>query len=128
ADAELFGHAKGAFTGASSAREGYIAQANGGTLVLDEIGELPMSIQPKLLRAIQEGEIQPLGSGRIERVNVRLVASTHRDLETEVKAGRFREDLYYRLAVVVLRVPPLRERREDIAPLAIEFARRYAEK
>jgi two-component system, NtrC family, response regulator AtoC len=128
ADAELFGHAKGAFTGAAAAREGYIAQANGGTLVLDEIGELPMSVQPKLLRAIQEGEIQPLGSGRIERVNVRLVASTHRNLEAEVKAGRFREDLYYRLAVIVLRVPPLRERREDIAPLAHEFARRFAEK
>ncbi len=128
AEAELFGHAKGAFTGAVAARKGYFAQADGGTLVLDEVGEIPLALQPKLLRALQEGEIQPVGSGRVERVDVRVVASTHRDLLAEVRAGRFREDLYYRLAVVELTVPALRERREDIPALAEEFARRCAEK
>ena len=125
ADSELFGHARGAFTGASAARRGYFAQAEGGTLVLDEIAELPLTIQAKLLRALQSGEIQPLGA-RVEKVDVRVVACTHRDLRAEVAAGRFREDLYYRLAVLELRVPPLRERREDIPVLADSFARRYA--
>ncbi|MBK9752383.1 MAG: sigma-54-dependent Fis family transcriptional regulator [Nannocystis sp.] len=125
ADSELFGHARGAFTGASAARRGYFAQADGGTLVLDEIAELPLAIQAKLLRALQSGEIQPLGA-RVEKVDVRVVACTHRDLRAEVAAGRFREDLYYRLAVLELRVPPLRERREDIPVLADSFARRYA--
>jgi DNA-binding NtrC family response regulator len=128
AEAELFGHTKGAFTGAQTARRGFFAQADGGTLVLDEIGELPLAIQAKLLRALQDGEIQPVGSGRVEKVDVRIVASTHRDLAAEARAGRFREDLYYRLAVVELRVPALRERRDDVAPLAREFARRYAAK
>jgi len=128
ADAELFGHVKGAFTGATATRPGYFAQADGGTLILDEIGELPLPIQAKLLRALQEGEIQPVGSGRIEKVNVRVVASTNRDLAAEAKAGTFREDLYYRLAVVELVVPPLRERKDDIPALAAEFARRYGEK
>lgn len=128
ADAELFGHARGAFTGAQSSRRGFFAQADGGTLVLDEIGELPLAIQAKLLRAIQEGEIQPVGSGRVEKVDVRIVATTNRDLAAESRSGRFREDLYYRLAVVELTVPPLRERREDIPALAEEFARRYGEK
>jgi two-component system response regulator AtoC len=128
AEAELFGHARGAFTGANAARRGFVAQADGGTLVLDEIGELSLSVQAKLLRLLQQGEIQPLGSGRIEHVDVRVVACTHRDLEAETKSGRFREDLYYRLAVVELRVPTLAERREDIAPLALAFARRYADK
>jgi two-component system response regulator AtoC len=128
AEAELFGHARGAFTGANVARRGFVAQADGGTLVLDEVGELTLPIQAKLLRMLQEGEIQPLGSGRVERVDVRVVASTHRDLEAETRAGRFREDLYYRLAVVELKVPSLAERREDIALLALEFARRYADK
>jgi DNA-binding NtrC family response regulator len=127
AEAELFGHARGAFTGAVSARRGYFADASGGTLVLDEIGELPLALQPKLLRVLQDGEIQPVG-GRIEKVDVRVVASTHRDLASEVKAGRFREDLYYRLAVVELVVPPLRERREEIPALAIELAQRCAER
>ncbi|HYG67763.1 MAG TPA: sigma-54 dependent transcriptional regulator, partial [Anaeromyxobacteraceae bacterium] len=128
ADAELFGHSRGAFTGATQARPGYFAQANGGTLVLDEVGELPLAIQTKLLRALQEGEIQPVGSGRIEKVDVRIVACTNRDLAAEVRAGRFREDLYYRLAVVELVVPPLRDRREDVPALAHEFALRYAER
>jgi two-component system response regulator AtoC len=128
AEAELFGHTRGAFTGATQARAGFFAEANGGTLVLDEVGELPLAVQAKLLRALQEGEIQPVGSGRVEKVDVRIVACTNRDLLAEVRAGRFREDLYYRLAVVELVVPPLRDRREDIPALAREFARRYAER
>ena len=118
AEAELFGHARGAFTGAGQARRGFFAEANGGTLVLDEIGELPM----------QEGEIQPVGAGRVEHVDVRVIACTNRDLAADARSGRFREDLYYRLAVVELTVPPLREHREDIPALAAEFARRYAER
>jgi two-component system response regulator AtoC len=128
ADAELFGHARGAFTGASASRQGFFAQADGGTLILDEVGELPPAVQAKLLRALQEGEIQPVGSGRIDKVNVRVVASTNRDLAADVKAGTFREDLYYRLAVVELVVPPLRDRKDDIPALAEEFARRYGER
>jgi two-component system response regulator AtoC len=118
AEAELFGHARGAFTGAHQARQGYFQRAHEGTLVLDEAAELPLEIQAKLLRALQSGEVQAVGAPRIETVDVRVVASTHRDLAAEVEAGRFREDLYYRLAVVVVRVPALRERRSDIGPLA----------
>jgi len=128
ADAELFGHVRGAFTGATATRPGFFSQANGGTLILDEIGELPSAIQAKLLRALQEGEIQPVGSGRIEKVDVRVVASTNRDLAADVKTGAFREDLYYRIAVVELVVPPLRDHKEDIPALAEEFARRYGER
>jgi transcriptional regulator with GAF, ATPase, and Fis domain len=128
AEAELFGHAQGAFTGAIHARRGFFAQADGGTLVLDEVGELPLPIQAKLLRVLQGGEIQPVGAARVERVDVRVVACTNRDLAAEVVAGRFREDLYYRLAVVELFVPPLRDHREDIPALAGEFARRYGER
>ena len=128
ADAELFGHVRGAFTGATSNRTGFFAAADGGTLILDEVGELPPAIQAKLLRALQEGEIQPVGSGRIEKVNVRVVAATNRDLAADVKAGSFREDLYYRLAVVELVVPPLRDRKDDIPALAEEFARRYGDR
>ena len=128
AEAELFGHTRGAFTGATRARAGFFAEADRGTLVLDEVGELPLPVQAKLLRALQEGEIQPVGSGRVEKVAVRIVACTNRDLAVEAREGRFREDLYYRLAVVELLVPPLRDRREDIPALAHEFALRYAER
>src|SRR5256886_4531050 len=128
AEAELFGHVRGAFTGASQARRGFFAEADGGTLVLDEVGELPLPVQAKLLRALQEGEIQPVGAGRVERVDVRVVACTNRDLAAEARARRFREDLYYRLAVVELLVPPLHEHREDIPALAGQFVRHYAER
>ena len=128
ADAELFGHTRGAFTGATKARPGFFAEANGGTLVLDEVGELPLPVQAKLLRVLQEGEIQPVGAGRVEKIDVRIVACTNRDLAAEAKAYRFREDLYYRLAVVELVVPRLNEHREDIPALAAEFARRYGER
>jgi transcriptional regulator with GAF, ATPase, and Fis domain len=126
AEAELFGHTRGAFTSADSAREGYFARASGGTLVLDEVGELPATVQGALLRATQSGEIQRVGKGTIERVDVRLIACTNRDLESP--SSGFRRDLFYRLAVVELRVPPLRERMEDVAPLAREFARVYGER
>jgi two-component system response regulator AtoC len=126
AEAELFGHARGAFTGAHQARPGFFRQADGGTLLLDEIGELPPSTQGKLLRALQEGEVQPVGASRVEKVDVRILASTHRDLRADVAAGRFREDLYYRLAVVELRVPALRERPGDVPALIEAFRKRYA--
>lgn len=128
AESELFGHARGAFTGARDAKPGFFARANGGTLVLDEIGDLPFPIQSKLLRALQDGEIQPVGAGRVDKVDVRVVASTHRDLRAEVAAGRFREDLFYRIAVVEVRVPRLEERRGDIGPLAVHFAARFADR
>src|SRR5437868_9684886 len=128
AEAELFGHTRGAFTGAAQARRGFFAEASGGTLVLDEVGELSAPIQAKLLRVLQEGEIQPVGAGRVEKVDVRVVACTNRDLLAEARAHRFREDLYYRLAVVELLVPPLNEHREDIPPLTAAFVRRYAER
>jgi two-component system response regulator AtoC len=128
AEAELFGHARGAFTGAEKSRRGFFAQADGGTLVLDEVRDLPSAVQAKLLRALQGGEIQPVGAGRVERVDVRVVACTNRDLAAEANAGRFRQDLYYRLAVVELIVPPLRDHREDIPALAVEFARRYGDR
>jgi len=128
AEAELFGHARGAFTGAVASRAGFFTQAHGGTLVLDEVGELPSAIQPKLLRALQQGEVQAVGASRVERVDVRVVACTHRDLTAEVRAGRFREDLLYRLNVVELVVPPLRERKEDIALLVEAFRARYAQR
>src|SRR3954468_1910413 len=128
AESELFGHARGAFTGADRPRTGFFSMANGGTLVLDEVGELPPPVQAKLLRVLQEGEIQPVGTSRIERVDVRVIACTNRDLASEARRGRFRMDLYYRLAVVELIVPPLRQPREDIPTLATRFAERYAQR
>jgi two-component system response regulator AtoC len=127
AESELFGHTKGAFTGASAARTGYFQQADKGTLFIDEIGELPLAIQAKVLRALQSGEVQPVG-GRAEMVDARVVVATNRDLAVEAKAGRFREDLYYRLNVVPIRVPPLRERPEDVEPLVRAFVKTYSER
>jgi anaerobic nitric oxide reductase transcription regulator len=124
ADSELFGHTKGAFTGANKDRPGKFEVADGGTLFLDEIGELPLSIQAKLLRAIQEGEIQRIGSEKLIKVNVRLLTATNRNLETEVEKGRFREDLFHRINVYPLRVPALRERKRDIPVLAGFFCER----
>jgi two-component system, NtrC family, response regulator GlrR len=119
---ELFGHRRGAFSGAIDSRKGAFETADRGTLFLDEIGELPLDLQPMLLRAIELGEVRALGDDQTKRVKVRVIAATNRDLEAEARAGKFRQDLFYRLAVVRLRVPPLRERPEDIVPLATRFA------
>ena len=126
-ESELFGHEKGAFTGAERPRQGIFEQADSGTLFIDEVGDIPLPVQVKLLRALQSGEIQRLGADAVTRVDVRVVAATHRDLEQMMRDGAFREDLYYRLNVVSVRIPPLRERRQDILPLAEHFLGRYAE-
>ena len=127
-EAELFGYKKGAFTGASTDKKGIIEEANGGTLLLDEIGDLPLNLQVKLLRVIQEEEIRPLGSNKAKKVNVRFIAATNKNLEKLVKEGKFREDLYYRLNVIRIDIPPLRKRREDIIPLAKFFIKKYSAK
>lgn len=124
-ESELFGHEKGAFTGAQSNREGLVAAADGGTLFLDEIGELPLEAQARLLRVLQEGEVRPLGSVESRKVDVRLVAATHRDLRKLAKEGKFREDLYFRINVVQLTLPPLRERGRDIINIAESLLQRY---
>jgi PAS domain S-box-containing protein len=125
-ESEFFGHVKGAFTGATAARKGRFALADGGTIFLDEVGELPLDVQVKLLRVLQEGEFEPVGSSETRRVSVRVIAATNRDLLQDVRDGRFRADLYYRLNVFPIAVPPLRERGEDVVLLASEFAKRFA--
>lgn len=125
-ESEFFGHKKGAFTGAQADRDGLFQDADGGTLLLDEVTEMPMGLQAKLLRVLQEGTVRPVGGTREEPVDVRVLASTNRDLEEEIEEGRFREDLFYRLETFTLRVPPLRERGDDIDQLAAHFLKRYA--
>jgi transcriptional regulator with GAF, ATPase, and Fis domain len=124
----LFGYRRGAFTGAISDSQGVIRTAAGGTLFLDEVGDLPLDVQPKLLRFLQEGEIQPLGEQRPSKVDVRIIAATNTDLEEMVSQGRFREDLYYRLNVIRLRVPPLRERRSEIPTIVNYYVNHYSAK
>lgn len=127
-ESELFGHEKGAFTGATASRAGLVEAADGGTLFLDEIGELPLEAQARLLRVLQEGEIRRVGSVQPQKVNVRLIAATHRDLKTLARAGHFREDLYYRLNVIALKLPPLREREQDVLEIAEALLVRQSER
>ncbi|MCA2978092.1 MAG: sigma-54-dependent Fis family transcriptional regulator, partial [Myxococcaceae bacterium] len=125
-ESELFGHARGAFTDAREARVGLFTEANGGTLLLDEIGDMPLGLQPKLLRVLQERRVRPLGARNEHPVDVRIIAATHRDLEARIERGAFREDLYFRLNVVSLHLPPLRERSADVLPLAQRFLSEFS--
>jgi two-component system response regulator HydG len=127
-ESELFGHEKGAFTGAIARRKGRFEVADGGTIFLDEIGELPVAVQVKLLRVLQEQQFEPVGSSKTMTVDVRVIAATNRNLETEMAQGKFREDLFYRLNIFPVQVPPLRDRKEDIPPLAEFFLKKYGEK
>ena len=127
-EAELFGHEKGAFTGAHIARKGKIELAHGGTLFIDEIGDMPLALQPKLLRFLQEGTIEKLGSAETKKLDIRVIAATHRNLREMVAKDRFREDLFFRLSVINIEIPPLRERKQDILPLAEHFIKIYSEK
>ncbi len=127
-ESELFGHVRGAFSGATSSREGMFQSADGGTLLLDEVGEIPLSLQPKLLRALQNGEVKPVGADRPHKVSVRVVASTNRDLTTDVEKGLFRQDLFYRLRVIHIHLPPLRARQSDIPLLAQHFLEKNNDK
>lgn len=126
-ESELFGHRKGAFTGADRDHTGWVKKADGGTLFLDEMGELPLAVQAKLLRFLEAGEFQPVGQSRAEKVDVRIIAATNQDLHTQVQAGTFRADLYYRLHVVPLLLPPLRERSSDIEPLINQLSQQLAQ-
>ena len=123
-ESELFGHTKGAFTGAAEAKKGLIEVADGGTAFFDEIGDLPLDMQVKLLRLLQEGEFRPVGSLKQHKVTIRVIAATHHDLARDVARAAFRQDLYYRLNIAILRLPPLRDRKEDIPELADRFLRR----
>ena len=128
ADSQLFGHRRGSFTGAVNDQLGLVRTAAGGTLFLDEIGDLPIDVQPKLLRFLEQGEIMPIGETRPQRVDVRVIAATNADLEQRVAEGKFREDLYYRLAVIRILIPPLRDRREEIPHLTSLFMREVSER
>ena len=127
-DSELFGHEKGAFTGAIGERKGYFGEADGGTIFLDEVGELPLPTQARLLRVLETGEFIRVGSSKVQKTNVRVIAATNLDIPQAVKNGKFREDLYYRLNTIPITIPPLRERKEDIPLLFRKFAADFAEK
>jgi transcriptional regulator with GAF, ATPase, and Fis domain len=127
-ESELFGHVRGAFTGAATSKKGRFALADGGSIFLDEIGTMSQALQAKLLRVLQEREFEPLGSERTERIDVRVIAATNRDLRQMVAEGRFQEDLFYRLNVIPIELPPLRERRDDIPALVDHFVRKHSQR